>query len=358
MPQIKALVVDDSALMRKHLRDMLADAGMEVQIARDGAQALELARSFEPDVVTLDVNMPVMDGLSALERLMVERPVPVVMVSSLTAEGAAVTLTALRLGAVDFIEKPSGTVSLRLDHLHERIVQTVSAAAKVKVRRSQGLAQRLAHQRVNRPAPTPAPGRAKGPSGTPVVLIGASTGGPSVVEELLAALPAHFPGAVVVAQHMPAAFTKVFAERLDQRCAVKVREAKGRMELEPGTVTIARGDADITFSRIGQKVVIGPSPSSPSHIWHPSVERMVRSALELIPIDRLIAIQLTGMGDDGADGMAELKRRGGRTIAEAESTALVYGMPRALVERGGATKTLPSHEIAPRLLAWIDGHGA
>ncbi|HHQ41378.1 MAG TPA: chemotaxis-specific protein-glutamate methyltransferase CheB [Chromatiales bacterium] len=358
---IKVLVVDDSALMRKVLREILtAEPGFEVETARDGEDALERIRELDPDVVTLDINMPRMDGLTCLAHIMSESPRPVVMVSSLTEQGALATFEALELGAVDYVAKPGGTVSLNLREVADEIRAKVRAAAGARTRRRAGAAAAPARPAPARPARRAgARAAARRPAGrgdgTGLVLVGVSTGGPGTLEVILTALPEDFPWPVLVAQHMPARFTRVFAERLDRRCALAVREVQRAMPLEPGQIAIAQGDADVLVQRrLGRTTAVTTDPDE-SLLWHPSVERMVRSALEACPPERLVGVQLTGMGYDGAEAMAELHRRGGRTIAESEESAVVFGMPRELIERGGADVVLPRERIAAQLCEWLMG---
>ena len=356
---IKVLVVDDSALMRKYLREILtAEPGFEVETARDGEDALERIRELDPDVVTLDINMPRMDGLTCLAHIMSESPRPVVMVSSLTEQGALATFEALELGAVDYVAKPGGTVSLNLREVADEIRAKVRAAAGARARRRTGgpAAQAAPARPARREGARPAVRRPPGRGGeTGLVLVGVSTGGPSTLEIILTALPEGFPWPVLVAQHMPARFTRVFAERLDRRCALAVREVQRAMPLEPGQIAIAQGDADVLVQRrLGRVTAVTADPDE-SLLWHPSVERMVRSALEACPPERLVGVQLTGMGYDGAEAMAELHRRGGRTIAESEESAVVFGMPRELIERGGADVVLPRERIAAQLCEWLMG---
>ncbi len=360
----KILVVDDSALMRKYLRQMLeTQDDFEVYMARDGEDALRQIRELDPDVVTLDINMPVMDGLTCLSHIMTESPRPVVMVSSLTEKGALATFEALELGAVDYLPKPDGTVSLRIKDLTDELVARVRAALRAKRR-----PHRKAGTRKEGPPPPSAKGRrlrrrfrrldagpASGETREGLVLIGVSTGGPRTLEEILPELPPDFSLPVLVAQHMPGKFTRVFAERLDRQCALRVAEVGGPTPLEPGTVWIARGDADVVVSRRRERLVALSVPADDRFLWHPSVERMVRSALEHVPAERLIAVELTGMGNDGAEAMAEVQRRGGRTVAESEETAVVFGMPRELIELGGAGAVLPADRIAEQLVEWTHG---
>ena len=354
---IRLLIADDSALMRKLLAGVFAAEGdFEVTLARDGEEALEQALRIRPDVVTLDVQMPRMDGLSCLDRLMIEAPCPVVMVSALTARGADTTLEAMRLGAVDFVPKPSGAVSLAIDRFGPLLVAKVRAAAKGKLRRSLRLTERVRHRTGGlTETATPAADRAGASSGGPagLVLIGTSTGGPPALETVLTQLPAGFPWPVLVAQHMPATFTSAMARRLNGLCALEVLEVGEPMPLRPGRVHIARGDADVLVSsRAGGPVAL-PAPASSRHLWHPSVDRMVESAMEHLPPERLLGVLMTGMGNDGAETMTRLHVRGGRTIAEAESTAVVWGMPGELVRAGGADLVAPVDEIASAMLAMV-----
>jgi two-component system chemotaxis response regulator CheB len=353
----KVLVVDDSALMRKHLKLVLEQAGFELVFARTGREAVEQVLATQPDVVTLDINMPEMDGLTALSLIMAARPTPVVMVSSLTSQGALATLEALAMGAVDFVAKPGGTISLSLTEVAEELVSKVRAAARSRLKAAParpaiGLSERLRAQRVEAASgfkrqPDPVPGDFG------LVLVGVSTGGPRTLEEILPQLPPDLPWPVLVAQHMPASFTATFAARLDSLCALRVKELERMEALEPGTVYIARGGTDMVVAeRLGRLVALA-RPESAKHLWHPSVDALVESALAIVPPARLIGVQLTGMGYDGAEAMARLKRRGGRTIAESEDSAVVFGMPKELIERGGASLVLPAHKVATQIVRWL-----
>ncbi len=352
---IKLLVVDDSALMRRQLTTLFqGEADFLIRQARNGKEALEENRDFQPDVVTLDINMPEMDGITALSLIMAERPVPVVMVSSLTEKGALATFEALNLGAIDYIAKPGGTISLSIGAIKDELVAKVRAAAGAKLKSKssvRGLAQRLREEREKTPAPRPLAVR-RGVAGEGVVAIGVSTGGPRTLEDILPQLPADYPWPILVAQHMPAAFTKSFAERLDALCPLKVVEVAAPLTIETGTIYIAKGGADtLVVQRAGKPTLI-PKPESKEFLWHPSVELLGRSLLEHYNPSQVVAVMLTGMGHDGADAFAEIKKRGGRTIAESEETAVVFGMPAELIERGGASMVLPLEKIAPQLNTW------
>ena len=362
---IKILVVDDSALVRKLFGGVLGnEPDMEVQFARDGLDALGRLQVFKPDVITLDVQMPGMDGLECLDRIMIERPCPVLMVSSLTAEGAATTLEALRLGAVDFVPKPGGAVSLSMATFAPKLLEKVRMAAAAKLRASQRLREKVRHRisgAVSRRPGTRATGvtpvAVAIPSGASMlVLVGTSTGGPPALESLLAPLPATFPWPIVIAQHMPASFTGPLAQRLDGICAIRVAEVRAPVALQPGCAYIGRGDADLIISNRPAGLVAMPAPSRASYPWHPSTDRLVRSAMEHLPARQLIGVLMTGMGNDGAEAMTQLRSQGGRTIAESEETAVIWGMPGELVKAGGAEWVLPLHRIAERLQQLLPAH--
>ena len=256
--------------MRKLLDGIFREEGdFDIQLARNGTEALELVRSFNPDVVTLDVQMPAMDGLHCLSQIMIESPRPVVMISALTEEGAEATFEAIELGAVDFIAKPSGTVSLEIDRLRPRLVEKIRGAAKARIRRTLRLTERIRHQfrgagvrrgRIARPRPKRLPATADASTG--LVLIGTSTGGPAALDMVLPQLPQRFPWPVVVAQHMPAAFTAAFAKRLDRICELNVVEVQRPMPLQAGTIYIGRGDADVVVSKTPSGLHVMPAPAS------------------------------------------------------------------------------------------------
>ncbi|MDR9096153.1 chemotaxis-specific protein-glutamate methyltransferase CheB [Burkholderia multivorans] len=352
---INLLIVDDSALMRRHLTQIFAAAGgFEIRAARNGQEAIDENLAWQPDVITLDINMPVMDGITALAHIMASRPAPVVMVSSLTEKGALATFEALALGAADYIAKPGGTISLSIDEIQEELIAKVKAAARAKIKNkggTKGLAERLREARAKKP-PRPAFVRRNVAQAEVLVLIGVSTGGPSTLEEILPKLPADFPFPIIVAQHMPASFTGPFAARMNGLCVLEVVEVNKPLELAPGTIYVGKGGADVVIANRAGRLMVLPKPESPRHLWHPSVEILGRSALECCDAGHLIAVMLTGMGDDGADAFAEIKKQGGRTIAEAEDSAVVFGMPKELIARDGANLMLPADKIANQLIAW------
>lgn len=347
----KVLIVDDSALMRKHLSQiLLSTAGFEVETARNGKEGLEKIKTFKPDVVTLDINMPVMDGLVCLSHIMTEMPCPVVMVSSLTEKGALATFEALEMGAVDFVTKPGGTVSLNIHDVEKELIAKVKAASRVRINNSK-------------------PGSKKHTIATPrakikkvstqlafdgrLIVIGVSTGGPSTLENILTSLPADFSVPILIAQHMPGRFTQVFAQRLNKLCAVTVSEVDRAVELLPANIYIAKGDADVKIIKRANRIMATSMPVNKKYLWHPSVELMVDSVAAILEPKKVICVQLTGMGNDGAKPMAEISNRGARTIAESESSAVVFGMPKELIALNGADKILPAKQIARQLIGWV-----
>lgn len=359
----RLLIVDDSPLMRRLLLDIFSEAGgFEIDVAKNGEEAIELLHRFKPDVITLDIHMPGMDGLQCLDRIMVERPTPVVMISALTAMGADETLEAMALGAIDFIGKPRGPISIEIEGVAKLLIEKVRSAAQAKISRTTRLTERVrlrsaVVQPMTKPQigvvpavkprpnkPLPERSRADG-----LVLIGTSTGGPAALDVVLAGIPADFPWPLVIAQHMPKSFTGPLARRLDRFCALTVVEVTKSEALLPGHAYIGRGDADLLISRRGKSLIALPAPSAPELHWHPSVDRLVESAMQYLGPERIIGVLMTGMGNDGAREMTELARKGGHTIAEAEETAVVWGMPGALVAAGGADFVERLDAIANRL---------
>ncbi len=350
---MKILVVDDSALMRKYLRQMLEkEDDIDVITARDGEDALEKAKREKPDVITLDINMPVMDGLTCLAHLMKDCPIPTIMLSSLTEKGATATFEALELGAVDFIAKPDGTVSRNIGLIETQILAKVRSAAGMRMGKSGGVRQRMRARREQASvAQQILPIRAKGK--IKIVLVGVSTGGPRALEAWLPKLPADFPVPIVIAQHMPGSFTAVFADRINGLCQCEVVESGNSIELKPGLAVIARGGADVLLRKKGSKTVAASVPISAHHIWHPSVSRLVSSAAEVYRPEEIICVQLTGMGDDGAKEMAEIHKKGARSIAESEESASIFGMPACLIALNGAEVVLPACAVARQLKQWV-----
>ncbi len=360
---IRLLVADDSALMRRLLVDLFqAEGDFEVVVARDGEEALNLLAEVRPDVITLDVQMPGMNGLACLDRIMVLRPTPVVMVSSVTRQGADETIRALELGAVDVVPKPGGAVSLKMDELGPHLVAVVRAAVGAKLSNTRRLAERVRARagasrslrtRIRSPAATSAGAGAAPSPISGLVIVGASTGGPGALDALLEPLPADFPWPIVIAQHMPATFTAALARRLDSLSNLHVMEVSQATALEAGCAYIGRGDADLIIGARACGPVALAAPASEAFRWHPSVDRLTDSALAHVEPRRLMGVLMTGMGNDGAAAMSRLRAAGGRTIAESEESAVVWGMPGELVKAGGAEFVLPLHRIAARLLQLV-----
>jgi len=355
----KILVVDDSALMRRLLVQVLQGAGYEVKTARTGTEAVTELVAWQPDAVTLDINMPEMDGLTALSLMMAARPTPVVMVSSLTEQGALATFEALALGAVDFIAKPGGTISLSIEDISAQLLSKIKGALRARV--NMGVRKVLPHQQVPKVVAPPAPptkvlgnaSRAPVAAGFGVVVVGVSTGGPRTLEDILPLLPISFPWPIVVAQHMPPNFTNAFAQRMDKLCALTVREVNAPMPLEAGNVYIGKGGTDVVITERLGRPVVQYKPETPGHPWHPSVDILCESALKHFKAEKVIGVMLTGMGNDGAEQMTRMKKMGSRTIAESQESAVVFGMPNELILLGGASVVLPSTDIARQLQSWL-----
>lgn len=340
---IRVLVVDDSALMRKMVGDIVQEAeGLKLAgQAKNGLEALDLAEKLRPDVITLDLEMPKMDGLQALARLMAERPIPVVILSAHAKEGAEPTLLALELGAVDFVTKPSGSISLDIDRVREQLVERIRVAAGVDL-------TKIASRRLRPPTlDSTAKGSRSIAKGTmagslPVVAIGSSTGGTRALAEIMPRLPAELEATYLLVQHMPLGFTKSLAERLNARSKVSVKEAEEGDTLEVGRALLAPAGWHLKLTPGGKQVELSKDP--PRHGVRPSVDVMMES-LAQNGRGPMVAVILTGMGHDGAKGLASIKHKGGRTLAEDRSTCVVWGMPRAAVETGAVDEVLPLDEI-------------
>ncbi|MEM3762684.1 MAG: chemotaxis response regulator protein-glutamate methylesterase [Archaeoglobaceae archaeon] len=335
------LVVDDSALVRLRVSEILRSAGFDVVTARDGVEMLEKVRKFDPDVITLDVNMPRMDGLSALEKLMKIQPKPVVMLSSLTLEGARETIEALRLGAIDFIPKPSSGI----EEIAEELVRKVKMAIAINPNliRLQNL-RKIRGEVVRRNWNV---------SKEICVLIGSSTGGPSALEQVIPRLPSDFPAPVFVVQHMPPNFTKQLAERLNEISEIEVKEAEDNEKVARGVAYIAPGGRHMKLRRalnvVRIKVVDGESVNNVK----PSVDITAESIAQVYG-GNVVGVVLTGMGEDGAKGMKKIHDLGGKVIACSEDTCVVFGMPKAVIDLGVADSVKPLFEIAEEIARFLE----
>ena len=338
MLKITVLVVDDSIVMRRIISDILSrDEEIEVVgTARNGAEAIEKIRQLDPDVVTMDIEMPVMDGLAALQYIMAELPRPVVMLSSMDKRQADITLKSLDMGAVDFISKTAGSLSLDLERNSEDIIAKVKAAATAT------LPSRQVSSSLVQPA------QMLTLSGDWVVVIGASTGGPKALPEVLSRLPANLPATVLIAQHMPEGFTRSFAERLNWTSTLEVKEAEEGEEVQRGKIYLAQGNKHLLLD--GRRLHLDDGPKV--NYVRPAIDVLMKSVAPVYG-PRTIGVILTGMGSDGAEGMRCIKQNGGKTIAQNEGTCVVYGMPKAAVDIGAADRVVPLENIAQAIAVMI-----
>ena len=347
MQKIDVVVVDDSALVRSLLAAIIdAEPDMRcVGAASDPYIAREMIRKLDPTVITLDVEMPRMDGLDFLERLMRLRPMPVVMISTLTARGAETTLRALELGAIDFVAKPRVGISQGLSEAGHDIVEKIRTAARARVRRHAGATPSLP----DASTPTGPPPRAGSSRGTErLVAIGASTGGTEAIREILAAMPPDCPG-VVITQHMPPGFTRSFAARLDRSCRIWVKEGEPDERILTGHAYIAPGGAQMRIARSGSDMILKISDEPPVNRHKPSVDVLFRSVAQHVGANA-IGVMLSGMGRDGADAMRLMLDAGSWNIAQDEASCVVYGMPREAVAAGAVSVILPLPRIADAVL--------
>ncbi len=345
--KIKVLCVDDSALIRDLLSEIInSQPDMEVvAVASDPIMARDLIKRHNPDVLTLDVEMPRMDGLDFLERLMRLRPMPVLMVSSLTQAGSEVTLRALELGALDFVAKPSIGIRRGMMDYTEEITEKIRAAAHSRPRHAP------------RRHDAPPPPRLKAPmiSSEKLLIIGASTGGTEAIRQVLEPLPASSPG-ILITQHMPGGFTRSFADRLNRLSQISVKEAEEGERVLPGHAYIAPGDLHLRLARSGANYVVRLDDSPPVNRHRPSVDVLFHSAAQHAGRNA-IGVLLTGMGKDGAAGLLEMRNAGAPTIAQDEASCVVFGMPREAIALGGACEVVPLDEIAPRMMTLAAASG-
>ncbi len=388
---IRVVIADDSAFMRMVLSDMFKkQSDFEVVgLAVNGKEAVEKVKALEPDLVTMDVNMPVMDGLQALEAIMKECPTPVLMFSSLTQEGAKATIKALSLGAVDFISKVGGSIS-KVDTVEDEILAKARIAAHARGVMRRGVASSPPPSPKPAPSPEPAPpptpsaptmrrislptrkgytpppsppplvprpkpsapisaASATGGTGRKLVVLGCSTGGPKALQTVVAGLPRNLPCGVLIVQHMPPGFTKSLAERLNEISQISVKEAENHDMIKAGQVYIAPGNYHMTVSNSGREILLNQDP--PIGTLRPAADVLFKSAA---PLGRdIVSVILTGMGSDGALGMTEIKKTGGYVIAESEETAIVYGMPKAVVDLGLADEIKPLQNIAGAIVSAV-----
>lgn len=345
--RIKVLVIDDSALIRKVLTEIINhEPDMTVVgAAPDPYAARELIKTTNPDVLTLDVEMPKMDGLDFLERLMRLHPMPVVMVSTLTERGSEITLRALELGAIDFVAKPKLEISKGMADLAEGIVERIRIAAKARIHRSEKAAAAASE--------VPAALGNRRLSTEKLIIIGASTGGTEALRDFLMRLPPDAPG-VLITQHMPPGFTATFAKRLDGLCKITVKEAEHGERILPGHAYIAPGSHHLLVQRSGANYITALSDAPPVNRHRPSVEVLFHSAAEVVG-PNAVGIMMTGMGKDGAAAMLEMRNAGAYNIAQDEASCVVYGMPREAVAVGAVHEVLPLQDIASQVFNHLGG---
>jgi two-component system chemotaxis response regulator CheB len=346
--KIRVIVVDDSALVRGLLAEIIERQPDMTCIgaAADPLVAREMIRNLNPDVITLDIEMPRMDGIDFLSRLMRLRPMPVVMVSTLTERGADVTLKALELGAVDFVAKPKIGVSDGLRQLGADITEKIRTAARARVHRL--AAPPAAGAAPARPVSMAQMGRL---STEKIVFLGASTGGTEATREVLVGLPADFP-AVMITQHMPPGFTKSYATRLNSLCRIRVAEASDGERVLPGHAYIAPGGFHLSVERSGANYIARVQDGEPVNRHKPSVEVLFDSAARVVGRNAL-GVMLTGMGGDGARAMRTMRDAGSYNLVQDEASCVVFGMPREAIAHGAANEVLPLTQIAPRLIDWL-----
>jgi two-component system chemotaxis response regulator CheB len=351
LKKIRVVVVDDSALVRSLLAEIInLQLDMTcVGAASDPLVAREMIRELNPDVITLDVEMPKMDGIEFLGRLMRLRPMPVVMISTLTERGAEVTMKALELGAIDFVAKPKLGVADGLGQLAAQIVDKIRIAASARIRRKESVASPSLPVKIEATRP-PLQTKLSNtyPTGT-VVFIGASTGGTEAIREILTRMPADSPP-ILITQHMPAGFTRSFAARLDALCDVVVREAVHGEAIQAGHVYIAPGGKQFYINRVGSRLEAVVDDTVLVNRHKPSVEVLFKSATALLG-NKAIGVLLTGMGNDGAKALKEMRDAGSHNIVQDEATSVVFGMPREAIALGAADEVLPITAIAPALIA-------
>jgi two-component system chemotaxis response regulator CheB len=341
--RVRVLVVDDSALMRKLISQILArDNDIEVVgTAMDGALGLKKVADLKPDVVTLDLEMPRMDGMEMLRQITKKSRVPVIIVSALSTEGASATFRALAFGAFDFVAKPRDAASAHMEEIAEDLIAKIKAAANSKSRQVQAPAL-PEHIKASKPASRPRQ------EPTKIVAIGISTGGPNALLYMLAKLPGDFRGSIIVVQHMPEGFTHMFANRLNESCAIDVKEAQSGDLITAGRALICPGNRHIKVRRmpLGNTVVLSDEPRVNGH--RPSADVLFRSLASEFG-SRGVGLLMTGMGEDGAAGLGLVKDAGGVTIAQSEESCVVFGMPKVAIERGFATRVIPLDKLASTL---------
>ncbi|KGX93153.1 chemotaxis protein CheY [Pontibacillus halophilus JSM 076056 = DSM 19796] len=355
MKPIRVLIIDDSAFMRKMIANILEEDSRIIVVgkARNGQDGLNKISECNPDVVTMDVEMPVMDGLTALERIMKEAPLPVIMLSSLTHSGAEATVRAMEAGAFDFIPKPSGSISLDIEQVKNELIQKVLEAVQANLQEIKKAPPKpKVVEPFHREAAAPKRPQKK------LIAIGTSTGGPRALQQVLTQLPEDLPAPVLIVQHMPAGFTKSLANRLDAMCNIRVKEAEQGELLMKGTAYLAPGDYHLSVKRAGMALAVHLDQSPPMRGHRPSVDTLFRSLTTMSHYE-IFPIVMTGMGADGAQGLTELYQQHPAitSIVEHESTAVVYGMPKACWKTGYVDYEIPVTEISQKVRQLLGDKG-
>ena len=343
---IKVLVVDDLYCMRTLISDIL-NSDPEINVvgtAKDGKEALNKLKTEKPDVITLDYIMPGLSGLATLNKIMSSHPTPVVMLSAYAKNGAAITLNCLKAGAVGFVLKPSGSLSLDIQKVQDQIINEVKAAAKVDIKKLKSILAKKPVKQTVKPSAV-ITGKA--------VVIGSSSGGPPVLELLLSELPSNISAGILIVQHMPAKFTEYLAEHLDKVCEISIKEAEDGDIVEAGKAFIAPGDFHMIVEKKEidgkTKRVIRLDMGPPTHGQRPSIDVTIDSVVEAYE-SNTIGVILTGMGDDGSEGMNKIKKAKGVTIVQDETTSLIFGMPKRVIDNGDADFILPISEIGKKII--------
>ncbi|APT71437.1 chemotaxis protein CheY [Thermosipho affectus] len=341
--KIKILIVDDSAFMRMILKDVIEkEKDMKiVGIAKDGLEAVELAIKHKPDVITLDVEMPKLNGIEALKEIMKRSPSRIIMVSSLTEEGADITITALQLGAVDFVTKPAGSISMNFRKVAGELIEKIRNAMKIDVK---ALSRTITYSHKTFSVKSLVSGK--------IVVIGSSTGGPKSLDHVIPPLPSNFPAPIILVQHMPAGFTKSLANRLNKISNLNVKEAEEGDVLKPGWVYVAPGDYHLGIRLHDKKSIVYLEKSEKINNVRPAVDFTLDKVAEIYK-EKTISVILTGMGKDGTKGAFKVKYYKGIVIAESKETCVVYGMPKSVVEEGYADFVLPAYKIPGKLVEII-----
>lgn len=346
--KIRVLVVDDSAFMRKRIAEIINSSSdcEAIAVARDGYEALNIIQALKPDVVTLDLQMPKMDGLTCLGYIMSEWPTPVVILSAYSQRGSQASIKALEFGAVDVVGKPGGMISLNLEQVGEELLDKIRIASGVSM---DTLKLRLVEKNSQ-------PKKKKHISMNKLVVIGASTGGPRAITQVLKKMPGDLAAGILVVQHMPPGFTKSFADRLNQECALQAKEAEDGDVISAGKVWVAPSGFTMEVQRVSdeREIIRVKNESSKSFYISPSIDQTFSSVATVFGLN-VLGVILTGMGSDGTEGCRQIKKHGGRTLAEHESSCVVYGMPGAAVKAGVIDQQIPLEKMSNAIIAHVRG---